>query len=264
MKTTDIEDALSVCNRGDVLAACRDETLPRSRIDDQTDRSCATVYRATKELEAQGLLESTSKGYRTTARGVAVVEATERLVETCAALDRLDPLLDAVDAPELLTHLHLLADARTTVADDTDPYGANDRALELWNDSERVRGAMTASGSRHSIVEGTRHALDSGMHVEMCYTPAVFPTKRQLGSDVFGAYLDSERVEAFVTDDIPFSFALHETVSTIVAHDETGVPSVLVESEAPEVRRWLEGVYADCRANATPIEDASVAAPDEC
>lgn len=255
MDVEDRDEAVAFLRHVPVLAACRDGPLTRRNLVEATGTSRTTVYRATVALEEDGLLEHTSEGYRTTPRGEAMSTLSERYLEGMDAIERLTPLFDVVSHPELIEHAHLLVDADITVADESDPYRASDRALELWSRSECVRGALTARGSRYSLMEGTRAAFEGEMSVELCFTPDALPRGDELDADTVDAIRLSKRFQTFVADEIPFSFALHDDVATVVGHNDVGVPSVLVESTTPVVRRWLETLYDDCRRSAVSVED---------
>lgn len=128
-------------------------------------------------------------------------------------------------------------------------------ALELWNRSQHVRGALTASGSRYSVLRGLEVALETNMRVELCFVPDALPRNLVVDADTIASYRVSENLETFVAEDVPFSFAIHDDVTTLVAYNDAGIPSVLVENESVDLRRWLEGQFETCRAHATPVDE---------
>ncbi|RQG94347.1 helix-turn-helix transcriptional regulator [Natrarchaeobius chitinivorans] len=255
MNTSALQDALSVGNRADILSVCSGTPLTRSEIADRVDRSRATVYRATDALEQNEFLEQTPDGFRTTQRGAVVLEATNRFLDSVTAIDRLEPLLMGVSSQELAANAHLLIDAELVVATETNPYVATDRAMDLWETSDRIRFAIPAMGSRDSIVRGTTEIRNSGMDVEMCLTPKVLATFRNLTPDLLDEIIVAENVTIRVSERIPFSFALHEDVVTVGANDETGIATVLAISDAPEARSWLYGLFERCWSRGTPVEE---------
>ncbi|MEY7849154.1 helix-turn-helix transcriptional regulator [Natrarchaeobius sp. A-rgal3] len=250
-----LDDVSQVLGRADVLDACRDEPRSRGALVEELERSRATIYRVTNDLEDDGLLESTPRGYRTTTTGAVILEAARRAVDAVQATDRLEPLLSAVDSPELAANAHLLTDAEIVVATKTDPYAPNDRALELWMDSDRVLVGMRAIGTRESIVEGAAAMFDLEMDVEMCVTPAVFETFRNVTPDLLERSHDAETVSMRVVEDVPFSFAVHEDVVTVVANDDTGIPTVLAVSDSEAAHAWLDGLFETVRTRAIPASD---------
>jgi predicted transcriptional regulator len=243
------DDAAAYLRRAPILRACRDRPRSRRELEAATGASRTTVYRATNELREEGLLESVDGGYRTTPSGEAASRAADRYRSTIETVERLEPLFERVSHPDLLDHAHLLADAELTVADGENKYRANDRAVELFRESDTVRAAMAGSGSRLCIEESTAAATDGEMDVEMCFTPDSMPTSEHLGTDISRLF---ECFDIYVVDEVPFAFLLHDEVATVVGHDDVGIPVVVAETENPEAYRWLEARYAECRARARP------------
>jgi predicted transcriptional regulator len=241
-------DRATAClRRAPVLRACREGPQSRRDLESETGASRTTAYRATNELEERGLLERENGGYRTTATGEATSRAVDRYLSTVETIDRLEPLFERIDHPELLDHAHLLADAELTVADEENMYRANDRAVELFAQSETIRASMTGSGSRLCIEESTAAVAEGEMDVEMCFTPEALPTSDHLDADIDRLF---ERLDIYVVEGLPFAFVLHDEVATVVAHNEVGVPIVVAETDDPAAYRWLEARYAEYRTRA--------------
>ena len=243
--------------RAPVLEACRDGRRSRRGIESATDKSRATVYRATTELEEADLLEKDSGGYRTTPRGAALSHAVERFESELEAIERLSPLFDVVAHPELLSNVRLLADADVIVATSDNRYRAADRGLELWKDSASARSVRTGMGSRHCIEESTRNALATGMDVEMCLHPDAVPSREVFDGWEFDV---SEMLEAFeitVTERAPFSFFLFDETVFLVGYGDINVPVVAVETDDPLAYRWAEGLYERYTAGARPLKAAT-------
>jgi predicted transcriptional regulator len=252
--------AQSLLRRASFLQPSTDETLTRRELEQDSDTSRTTVYRATNELEADDLLEAANGGYRTTPKGAAMNHAVEQYLTTIDTIERLEPLFERVDHPELFAHAHLLADAEMTVAADDNKYRANDRAVELFGQSETIRAAMTGSGSRLCIEESTAEAVEGEMSVGMCFTPEALPTGEHLDAD--DADIDQlfDCFDLLISEAIPFAFVLHDEVATIVSHNEVGIPVVVVESDDPAVYRWLERLYRECTDAARPVEETKLLA----
>lgn len=252
--------AQELLRRASFLQPSTDETLTRRELEQASDTSRTTVYRATNELEADDLLETVNGGYRSTPKGAAMNHAVEQYLTTIETIERLEPLFERVAHPELFAHAHLLADAEITLAADDNKYRANDRAVELFGQSETVRAAMTGSGSRLCIEESTAEAVAGDMSVEICFTPEAWPTGEHLDAD--DADIDQlfDCFDILVSEAIPFAFVLHDEVATIVSHNEVGIPVVVVESDEPAVYRWLERLYRACTNAARPVEETTLLA----
>ena len=247
------EEGMQFLRRAPILLACRDEPLSRRELADETGASRTTVYRATDELEEEGLVEQTDGSYRTTSKGEALSAAVERYQTGLEAVERLDVLFEYEDHPELVSNAHLLADAELTVADDDNIYRANDRSIELWDQSDTVRAGMVGSGSRHCLEALARCTIEGDVDAEMCFRSDVAPTGEFLDTTEFDFDDLFESLDAYVTDSVPFTFLLYDEVAAVVGHDHVGVPAVFAETDSPRVYQWLEGLYEDCKPDTSPV-----------
>lgn len=115
---------------------------------------------ATVALEAQGLLEDTADGYRTTPRGTALSALTETYFGGIDAIERLQPLFESVSHPELVEHAYLLTDATVPVVDPENPYLVAERSVERFEAASDVRGVV-ASASPRGLLESALPVLDT-------------------------------------------------------------------------------------------------------
>jgi predicted transcriptional regulator len=175
-----------------------------------------------------------------------------------AAVDRLEPLLDRISHPELVEHARLLSDADLTVADDDHVYRANDRVLDLWAESDRVRMCAVAPGSRACLQAGMETTVEHGVDVEICFLPDSVPSPDQMASDAFDPTKAFDHYDTYVSDAVPFTFVLFDDVAAIAAHNEVSIPVVLVESNDPRVYEWLDGLYAEIQSSARPMRELAV------
>lgn len=247
------EREMSFIRRAPILAACRDGPKTRRELEEGTDTSRATVYRATTELEEQGLLEKRDGGYVTTPAGKAVSIGVENFADGMEAIERLDPLFDRVTHPRLLGNAHLLTGAELTVADDDNVYRANDRVLELWGRSEKIRMCADVPGSRACLQECIETTLENNVDVDVYYQPDSVPSKEKMQSDAFDPAEMFEYFDTFVSDTVPFTFILYDDTAAIAGHNEMNIPTVLAETEEPRVYQWLEGIYAECQSSASQL-----------
>lgn len=255
MDETNPEEAAWILRRSAVLDACRDESLSRSQLADAAELSRTTAYRATRDLESEGLLERTAKGYRTTPHGAALSAAAGQFLSAIETIGRLEALLELVDHPELTAHAHLLADAEITVADAANPYRVVDRVLERLAETTTSRGIIVNVTSVEAL---DRAAPDIGEMdaIERIFTESALSAHLTIGEEAFADVAQSEVFSYLVADDetVPFSFALDDEDVTLVGHDPaTGLPTIHAESNHPAARAWLEDVYERVRAEATEL-----------
>jgi len=252
-----IDEPEPLLRRASVLKACRNEPQSRRELETITDRSRATIYRATTELDEEGLLSKHSHGYQTTPKGQALSYAIEAFVKDIDNISRLEPLLDRIDHPELLEKAHLLSDADITVADDDNMYRANDRVLEYWDETDTVRAAMASSGSRLCLEKSVSMAVEQEMDVEMCFPPDVFPSDEHLNNGSFDAATLFDEFETYISESVPFTFLLCDDRAVVAAHNDIGIPTAVAETDDPIIYQWLESQYERIREEARPLEECS-------
>ncbi len=255
MDETSLEKATTILRRTAVLDACRDEPLSRGQLAEVAELSRTTAYRATRNLETDGLLERTSKGYWTTSHGAALSAAAGQFLCAIETISRLETLLELVDHPDLTAHAHLFADAEITVTDAANPYRVVDRVLERLAETTTSRGII----ANVSAVEALdRAAPDIGEMdaIERIFTESALSAHLTIGEESFADVAQSEVFTYLVADDetVPFSFALDDEDVTLVGHDPaTGLPTIHAESNHPAARAWLEDVYERVRAEAKEL-----------
>ncbi|WP_256302038.1 helix-turn-helix transcriptional regulator [Haloarchaeobius salinus] len=255
MDDSDHDAAISLLRRTPVLLACSESTLTRRQLTETTTLSRTTAYRATVTLEERGFLEKTDAGYRTTAHGAALLASSEYYLSAIDTVDRLAPLLELVDAPELTANAHLLGDAEVIVADSSNPYRVVDRVTERFEETTNSRGTI-ANPTASEAMSRAGHSLADKELIERIFTASALETHETVAGDEFHDVVSADSLSIYVADDetVPFSFAIDDEDVTIVGHDPaTGLPTVHVESDRPAARTWLEGVYEECRRTATPI-----------
>ncbi|WP_415381689.1 helix-turn-helix transcriptional regulator [Halosimplex sp. TS25] len=256
MDGSDTDEAVTLLRRATVLSACQEAALTRRQLTERVDTSRTTIYRATVALEERGLVQKTGKGYLTTPYGRALVAATEAFLDAVEAVDRLEPLLDIVDHPDLVEHAHLFTDARVTVADASDPYRVVDRVMERLEGTTRSRGTL-ASVTSVQALEGATPRLEGTDSIERVFAASALEGHETTGGEAFADVVADDTVTVLVADDdaVPFSFAIDDEGVTIVGHDPaTGLPTVHGESDSATARSWLETLYEQCREGARPIE----------
>lgn len=255
MSDSDVDDLRTLVRREPILTACEAAPLTRRELTERADVSRTTAYRATVSLTKARLLEQCDGGYQTTTRGSAVRSVVEQYRAGVETVERLEPLLALVDAPELLAHVHLLRDAEVVVADATNPYRIVDRALERFEATDSSRGTIASATSAEAL-DRSVPALDDKQSFERVFAASALEAHETVGGDIFDEATASDGLSVLVADGdaVPFSFAIDDDGVTLVGHDPaTGLPTVHVESERPEARAWLGRVYERCRERARPL-----------
>lgn len=251
------DGAEAVLRRRRVLEACSGATLDRRQLVERTGLSRTTAYRATVDLEERGWLEGTADGYRTTDRGIALAGAADAFLDAIDSIERLEPLFAAVPAPELRANAHLLGDPRVTTVDASNPYRVVERALERFETVDRARGVSASINDAEALEQATS-MVDDVEHIEWIFAEGALDAHETVADDAFFEAIDQPHVSLSVAPDatIPFSFTVDDEDVSITGHDpNTGLPTVLVESDAPAARAWLEAHFEAISTDSTPIAE---------
>lgn len=257
MTGEDGTDGEAVLRRRDILAACAEEALARRQIVERTGHSRTTAYRATVDLEERGWLVQRNGGYRTTDRGVAFVAAAKEYLGAVSGIDRLAPLFDAIDDPALREHAHLLGDPTVTAVDASNPYRVVDRALERFETVEQARGVSSSINDAEALEQAASMVNDVDELVWI-FAESALEAHETVADEAFFTAIDQPHVSLSVSPDdaIPFSFTVDDADVSITGHDpRTGLPTVLVESDALAARAWLEERFEAIADTATPIDE---------
>lgn len=250
------ERAMGLLRRSPVLEACRTEATVRPDLVEETGTSRTTVYRTTVDFEDRDLLEKTDDGYRTTSQGEALSHLVDTFLAGIEAIDRLEPLLEAVPDGELLEHAHLLHDATVTTVDASDPYRVAERSIERFERARDVRGVVASASSR-DMLEDAAAVVESKRSVEWYFAESALDVHDAVGGETLRDALDAPHVTVGVAPDdaVPFTFSVDQDDVSISGHDPTsGLPTVVVESESEAARRWLEARFETIREAATPLD----------
>jgi predicted transcriptional regulator len=253
----DGHDPEQVLARVPLLETTRDRPLDRAALQDELDISRATAYRWTSSLTDDGLLERTPVGYRTTGTGAAVVDTAERFERSLVAIDRLDPLLAALDVPELTRDIHLFADADLHTATPQNPSAPIEPWLEHFESFDRCR-TLVVAGCPPAVTElGLEHARNDVDFEAIC-TPLALQADRNASTEAFDTIANAEGPSLYTNPDLPFTMGIIDEVVILGGFDaDTSLPVASVTTDAPAAREWATDLYRRYRRDATPLDAGS-------
>lgn len=213
------------------------------------DASRTTVSRSLSSLAEQGWIERSEGAYRLTHAGRAVAAAFSGLLETVAAVDRLEEFLRwfpaDVESPPVLE----ASDVEVTYATDGAPYAPARRQSEIIHDADRLRILLPAIDidSTRTITE---QVTERGLEVETVASPAVAAT---VEADEFASLIREKirtgRSTVYVADEpLPFYLGLADDGRVQIGlADEEEIPRALLETTDDGVRAWAERRYREYR-----------------
>lgn len=241
-------------DRAPMLKAARDEPLDRSQLQDELDISRATAYRRTSALSDAGLLDRDSSGYQTTGAGCAVIEAVEQFEQSLAAIERLEPLLAQLSAPELTRNIHLFADADLHVATPQNPNEPIEPWLEHFEEFDYSRNLVVA-GCPPKVTElGVKHAQNDVDFEAIC-TPLALQADQNASEEAFETIANAEAPSLYTHPALPFTMGVIDDVVIIGGFDdETSLPMASLTTENPEAREWAKDLYRGFKRDAKKLD----------
>ncbi|ELZ88660.1 hypothetical protein C441_18147 [Haloferax sulfurifontis ATCC BAA-897] len=225
------------------MAATRDRSVSRSTLETELGVSRATVYRQTAALVDEGLLERTSRGYRTTGAGAAVLDATDRFERSLAAADRLKALLEHLSPPVLTENLHLFADATVMAADSESPYAIEQHLESVIGDAdERIYGAATSFGSPVTLAR-TVDRVEAGVDFEWALPQAVLTRLKRQHGELHETVRAHDNTAVYVTEDV-IDLSLYDDTLVLTGFDaDRGTLAAVATTDAPAAVEWARDVF---------------------
>jgi len=245
-------------DRAPMLRAARDGPLDRSQLQDELDISRSTAYRRTSALSDAGLLDRDSSGYQTTGAGCAVVEAVEQFEQSLAAIERLEPLLAQLSAPELTRNIHLFADADLHVATPQNPNEPIEPWLEHFEEFDYCRNLVVA-GCPPKVTElGVKHAQND-VNFEAICTPLALQADQNASEEAFETIANAGAPSLYTHPALPFTMGIMDDVVIIGGFDdETSLPMASLKTENPGARRWANDLYRRFKRDAEELNPAEM------
>ncbi|MDS0260262.1 DUF1724 domain-containing protein [Haloarcula sp. S1CR25-12] len=254
MDTSGLERDIRLLQRAPVLAACRDGPVDRSTIAERADCSRTTVYRATTELEADGLLEQGSGGYSLTTFGTTILDRITQFRAEIDGIRHLVPLLGRIDASELRENVDLFADATVVEASPDAPYAIDQHfASVIGANTDEWFGFTQAYGSP-IVVEAVSEAIAAGASAEWVFTRETVERLSEQYPEAQTELRALDRTASYVVDSLPFDFAvLNDTLVLIGADTETGVHAAIATTDDPDAVAWARDLFETYRDRAERV-----------
>lgn len=249
-----LDDPPRLLKQVSLLAKAREKPMRRSTLQDELGISRATAYRRTTALTDDNLLEQTPTGYRTTGAGCAVVEAVERFERSLSAIDRLEPLLAEISAPELTKNIHLFAEADLAVATPENPNAPIEQWLDRFESFDRSRNLVVAGCPPAITEQGLRHARNDVDFEAVC-TPMALEADQNTSKGAFDTIVTAEATSLYTHPGLPFTMGIIDEVVIILGFDaETTLPVVSVTTSDSDAREWAEKLYRRYKREADPLD----------
>ncbi len=236
--------------------------LRKCELRDRVDASRVTVRRNIDALEDRDLVAVAGGRRELTILGEIVVEDVLPAFDTAGTVERLRPFVRWFPENDLGFDVRSLADATVIVSDSTNPYAPVNRHFEAVQTADRIRcllptvGLYPLSAVRDRVVEtDRRHEIV--IDETVASTLSTETSYEQVVADLVAA----ENCTLSVTPrELAYYLGLCDNSVQICVGGEDGLPRVLVETDADDVREWADKTYEQCRRRAEPL---TLSAPHE-
>ena len=248
----------TLCNRHEFLVALR--VAPRekrSRVE-TLGVSRSTIDRALRELETEGLVERTERGYRLTAAGRLAASLTDAMLSATSDLHAVaEPLrATSADAP---VDLRLVSGATAAEATERVRSRPLTPVLDLLKDASRVY-VLAPVISRPGSFDRVREAvLDAGTDVEMVFEASLAEQLLPPNADRV-ARMVGKGFTPLVTTGVPFGLVLGETddgwETHVVTYGDDGDLRGVVSNDTPAAAAWAWETFQRYRADAVDVTES--------
>ena len=254
MRNSPLDRDIRLLQRASILAACRDGPADRSTIAERAARSRTTVYRATTELEADGLLEKRADGYSLTNFGTTMLERLTRFQSELDSVWHLKPVLDRIDAPELCDNVELFADATVIEASADAPYAIEQQLVSLIDAHIEEWFGFTRAFGSPAVVEAVSQAMFDGASAEWVFTNEAVTRLSEQHPKHQTDMRALDQTASYVVERLPFNFAVYgETLVLIASDPTTGVHVAIAITDNPDAIAWARGVFETYRDRAERV-----------
>ncbi|QLG47969.1 helix-turn-helix transcriptional regulator [Natrinema halophilum] len=234
------------------------ETSPVSResLKDEVDVVRTTLLRNLQGLVDRGLIRERDRYYEITTAGALTAAGVQNALEQVDTAIGLRPVIERIPSNELEFDLERLADATVVEATTANPYGPVDHHAASLAEMEHARLALPATGAKP--LEVSQAPIDAGATFELVVTESVAETlqSESLVADEFETIADYDTVSVSVVDtQIPFFLGIIDDSVQIGVHDDSGLPTALLESSDPVVREWAVDRFETLASRSAPVTD---------
>lgn len=250
------EQLIELVRRGPVLDVLRKEGVADRRdLEEHLEVSRSTVHRFTRSLRDSGLIDRTADGFVLTPLGEISAREVAEFESTIGTAWELAPVLEAASASDIRIDPEAFSDVTVTSAEPGNPYRPVNRFMTLVEGTETLRGLDPASINPLHL-EDLYERIVGGMNTEVVFPSSVVWELLSSNPDRARDAFESGNLSILVHDELPFGLTLcDERIGVGVYDDEVGLLRTYADTVTPAAREWAEDVYAEYRADSTPLTE---------
>jgi predicted transcriptional regulator len=250
-------------NRVRLLNAIAENPKTRADLHEETSIPRATLGRILSDLEARGWIRQDGTHYEATPESTHLVKAFDTLVDTVAALDELQDLVQWVPTEEVGFDLGRLRDAHITRPNPADSIAPVRRAMTILQEADELLG-LTSMFAPDALRANHNAVRNHGQQIEVVFTPTVIDivTAEAETRRLMRELLAAGSVTAYQYNDelaYPYNIWIIDGEAVIGISDDEGAPRAVIETDDSKIREWVRATIDAHREHATALtaEDMS-------
>lgn len=232
-------------HRVESLVSLSVEPRTKQELSEITGVSSSTIRRTLREFEERQWIRRVGPEYDTTQLGSFVASSIADLIDRLETERSLRDVWQWLPGEQNGLTIEMCSDASVTVANADNPYRPVNRFKTLLEDADEFRFV----GFDVALFEPSKDELCqrvvNGMTAELITPPRVAKYIRSTCPDLFSEALESGNLTVRLHDDLPrFGVSVFDDRTAISGYDPDSVTvRVLVDTDAPDARKWAESVY---------------------
>ena len=236
--------AAEVCSRRPLLEAISAaQPVPAAELEREVDSSVSTINRVVSQFERENLLERTDDGIVMTGAGTVLFRETERFIDTVDTASDLQPLLSALSDAPIEFDTDWIFESTVTRATPTDPYAPLSRYSDLFAGADEKRLVGDQFVVPQQGVEAAMREIGESVHCTCVWSPEAVDRMAEQFPDMMEWSADRENPTARVAESVSLDLALFDDHLLVYGFDETGILSVLVDTDTTAAVEWGDAVF---------------------
>ena len=247
----------TLCNRHEFLVALRVAPREKRTLVETLGVSRSTVDRALRELEAEGLVKRTERGYRLTAAGHLAATLTDAMLSATSDLHAAAEPLRAA-SPDAPLDLRLVSGATATEETERVRSQRLSSVLDLLMEASRAYILAPVISRPRSFDRVCEAVLDADTDVEMVFEASLAEQLLPPNVDRVAAMIENG-FTPLVTTGVPFGLVLGETAdgweTHLVTYGDDGDLRGVVSNDTPAAAAWAWETYQRFRDDAHDVTE---------
>ncbi len=246
--------AAEVCIRRTLLETiAKTQPVPATELERSVDSSVSTINRVVSQFERENFLERTGDGIVMTDAGSLLLSETARFIETVDTTRHLQPLLTSFTDAPLEFDTDWIHESTVTRATPNNPYAPLSRYSELFAEADEKRLIGDQFVVPKQGVEAAMSEIDESTHCTCVWSAEAVERMTEQFPDMIAWSTQRENLTARVTEDVGLDLALFDDHLLVYGFDDTGILSVLVDTDNTAAVEWGDAVFE------TVFEEAELA-----